>query len=62
LNPVLDGIHLWDRAEWLLARTVGLHRREDTSIRGHGPGPKWLAEFAPKNSPSARPNPESALQ
>jgi ubiquitin-conjugating enzyme E2 variant len=45
LNPVLDGAHFWDGLEWALARTVGLNRREDTSIRGHGPGPAWLAEY-----------------
>jgi ubiquitin-conjugating enzyme E2 variant len=45
LNPVLDGIRFWDGLEWVLARTVKLHRREDTSIRGHGPAPAWLAEL-----------------
>jgi hypothetical protein len=48
LNPVLDTIRFWDGIEWTLARTLGLHRREDTSVRGHGPGPGWLAEFEPK--------------
>ena len=45
LNPVLDGMNFWNGIEWALARTVGLNRREDTSIRGHGPGPAWLAEY-----------------
>ena len=45
LNPVLDGAGFWDGVEWTLAWTVGLERREDTSIRGHGPGPAWLAEY-----------------
>lgn len=45
LNPVLDGINFWNGTEWLLAKTIGLNRREDTSIRGHGPGPSWLAEY-----------------
>lgn len=51
VNPILDGIHFWDGLEWLLARTVGLERREDTSIRGHGPGPVWLEEYGrqPRN-------------
>ena len=49
LNPVLDGLHFWDGLEWVLAQTIGLRRREDTSVRGHGPGPSWLAEFNPKN-------------
>jgi len=45
LNPVLDGLRFWDGLEWLLARTIRLERREDTSVRGHGPGPAWLAEY-----------------
>jgi plasmanylethanolamine desaturase len=45
LNPVLDGMRFWDGLEWLLARTIRLERREDTSVRGHGPGPAWLAEY-----------------
>ena len=50
LNPVLDRICFWDRLEWLLARTIGLKRRPDTSVRGHGPGPAWLEEF--RHSPA----------
>ena len=42
LNPILDTIRFWDAAEWLLARTIGLHRRPDTSLPGHGPAPEWL--------------------
>jgi ubiquitin-conjugating enzyme E2 variant len=45
MNPILDGMRFWDKLEWLLARTIGLERREDTSVRGHGPGPAWLAEY-----------------
>jgi len=45
LNPVLDGIRFWDGLEWALARTVGMQRRPDTSVRGHGPGPEWLVEY-----------------
>ena len=46
LNPVLDKIQFWRGLEWLLAKTIGLKRQPDTSIRGHGPGPAWLKEFA----------------
>jgi plasmanylethanolamine desaturase len=49
LNPLLDGIHFWDGLEWFIAKITGIQRREDTSVRGHGPGPAWLAEFDPKN-------------
>jgi len=45
LNPALDGMNFWNGLEWLLAKTVGLNRREDTSIRGHGPGPAWLVVY-----------------
>lgn len=45
LNPVLDGIRFWDGLEFVLARTTGLQRRPDTSVRGHGPGPAWLAAY-----------------
>jgi len=45
LNPVLDGVRFWDGLEWALARTVGMQRRPDTSVRGHGPGPEWLVEY-----------------
>jgi ubiquitin-conjugating enzyme E2 variant len=45
LNPILDGIRFWDGLEWLLAKTTGLHRRPDTSVRGHGPGPAWLIDY-----------------
>lgn len=45
LNPVLDGMRFWAGIEWVLERAVGLKRREDTSVRGFGPGPEWLAEY-----------------
>lgn len=45
LNPVLDRIRFWDALERLVAQTIGLKRREDTSVRGHGPGPAWLEEY-----------------
>lgn len=57
LNPILDGLRFWDGLEWLLARTIGLHRREDTSVRGQGPGPAWLAEYRLALKPAlARPS------
>jgi hypothetical protein len=45
LNPVLDRIQFWDRLEWLLAKTIGLRRQPDTSVRGFGPGPAWLKDY-----------------
>ena len=48
LNPVLDRIHFWDGLERILAKTIGLHRQPDTSVRGYGPGPAWLVAFSPQ--------------
>lgn len=45
VNPILDAIHFWDTVEWLLANTIGLHRRPDTSLPGNGPVPRWLLEL-----------------
>jgi ubiquitin-conjugating enzyme E2 variant len=45
LNPVLDGLRFWAGLEWLVAKTFGWQRREDSSVPGFGPGPAWLAEF-----------------
>ncbi len=48
VNPILDGLRFWDGVEWLLARTLGLHRRPDTSLPGNGPAPEWLQELREK--------------
>ena len=42
VNPILDRLGFWDGLEWLLAHTLGLHRRPDTSLPGAGPAPAWL--------------------
>jgi ubiquitin-conjugating enzyme E2 variant len=42
VNPLLDYLRFWDGLEWLLARTLSLHRRPDTSLPGSGPAPGWL--------------------
>jgi ubiquitin-conjugating enzyme E2 variant len=47
LNPALDTIHFWAGLEWVIARTIGLRRRPDTSLRAAGPAPEWLKEFVP---------------
>lgn len=54
LNPVLDRIHFWDGLERILAKTIGLHRQPDTSVRGCGPGPDWLKEFQRPDASSPR--------
>ncbi len=48
LNPLLDTLCFWDGLEWALAKTIGLHRQPDTSVRGCGPGPAWLVAFSPQ--------------
>jgi plasmanylethanolamine desaturase len=52
LNPVLDTLRFWDGLESVLAKTIGLHRQPDTSVRGCGPGPAWLSEFGRPVTPS----------
>lgn len=29
LNPILDGLHFWRGLEWVIARTLGVRRRDD---------------------------------
>jgi plasmanylethanolamine desaturase len=63
LNPVLEWLRFWDRAEWLIERATGIAHRHDTSNRGAGPGPEWLAEYRPLRvlpSPSSAPVAASA--
>ena len=48
VNPILDNIRFWEGAEWLLAHTIGLHRRPDTSLPGNGPAPEWLKPLREK--------------
>ncbi|MBL9189484.1 MAG: hypothetical protein JNK23_18520 [Opitutaceae bacterium] len=55
LNPVLERIRFWPRAEWLIERATGISHRKDTSNRGEGPGPAWLADYAPVR-PAPRPS------
>lgn len=54
LNPILDGVRLWCILEWILKSTLGLKRRPDTSLRGCGPEPDWIAEFSPKKESQTR--------
>lgn len=56
VNPVLERIAFWDRLEHLIERLTGVAHREDTAVRGNGPGPAWLAEYrpAPRIAPVTR--------
>lgn len=54
VNPALERIQFWPRLEAVIERVTGIRHREDTSVRGQGPGPAWLADFRPA---SAKPRP-----
>jgi ubiquitin-conjugating enzyme E2 variant len=52
VNPILEYLRFWDRVESLVERATGLKHRPDTSNRGAGPGPAWLAEYRPHPRPA----------
>ena len=54
VNPILDGIHFWDGVEWVLARTIKLNRRPDTSVPNNGPAPEWLKEIRAQSPARSR--------
>jgi ubiquitin-conjugating enzyme E2 variant len=45
LNPVLELIRFWPALEALVQAVTGATHRQDSSNRGEGPGPAWLAEY-----------------
>ena len=47
VNPVLEKLRFWTGLEWLVWRLTGVRHKQDTSVRGQGPGPVWLAEYRP---------------
>lgn len=47
VNPLLEKIRFWSGAEWLVERVTGLRHRPDSSNRGQGPAPAWLAAYTP---------------
>lgn len=58
LNPVLEKIRFWAGLEWVIWRITGIRHREDTSVRGQGPGPAWLSAYRPAakgSTPAAKP-------
>ena len=54
VNPILDGIRFWDGVEWVLTRTISLHRRPDTSLPNNGPAPEWLKEIRAQSPARSR--------
>ncbi len=59
VNPLLERIAFWPRLEALIAAVTGIQHRTDTSNRGAGPDPAWLADFRP-HRPLPAPAPRSA--
>lgn len=60
MNPLLDGIGFWNGLERLLDVTVGLQRREDRSVHGHGPAPAWINALRPARATAhVHPRPSS---
>jgi len=47
VNPVLERVSFWTRLEAVIERVTGVAHREDTAVRGQGPGPEWLAAYRP---------------
>jgi len=47
VNPMLERVKFWNRLETVIERVTGIAHREDTAVRGNGPGPEWLAEYRP---------------
>jgi hypothetical protein len=51
VNPLLERLEFWPRLEAVIERVTGIAHREDTAVRGQGPGPEWLAEYRPQPKP-----------
>lgn len=47
VNPLLERIDFWTRLEAVIQRLTGATHRQDTAVRGQGPGPGWLKAFQP---------------
>ena len=54
VNPILEHLHFWQGLEAIIERVTGVKHREDTSVRGQGPGPTWLAEYRPVHAPAGK--------
>lgn len=45
VNPILERFSFWQRLEVVIEKLTGIRHRDDTSVRGQGPGPDWLAQY-----------------
>jgi len=57
VNPALERIRFWNHLESIIERLTGITHRDDTAIRGHGPGPAWLEGYRPVSAGRADPTP-----
>jgi hypothetical protein len=53
VNPILERLKFWDHAEAVIERFTGVTHRQDTAVRGQGPGPEWLVEYRPQPKKAA---------
>jgi ubiquitin-conjugating enzyme E2 variant len=59
VNPLLERVSFWERIETLVEKLTGIAHRDDTSNRGHGPGPDWLHAY---RHPPAQPAASTSIQ
>lgn len=50
VNPILEVVGFWSRAEAFIETITGITHRHDTSNRGAGPGPAWLTDYRPAHA------------
>jgi plasmanylethanolamine desaturase len=54
VNPILEVVNFWGHLEALIEFFTGITHRPDTSNRGAGPGPAWLADYRPAHAAGRR--------
>jgi ubiquitin-conjugating enzyme E2 variant len=54
VNPLLEAVDFWGQLEALIEAITGITHRHDTSNRGAGPGPAWLADYRPAHAAGRR--------
>jgi hypothetical protein len=50
VNPILESVDFWGHLETVIQFFTGATHRLDTSNRGQGPGPAWLADYRPAHA------------
>lgn len=49
VNPLLEAVRFWDALEAVVESLTGLRHRSDSSNRGEGPAPDWIADYRRKD-------------